>query len=202
MTFGQNCLLTMSGMILSGACTVYSPLQLADVIGGNLGPPSAFPTGTPSPVPTLRKQRSADSAWAVYKLRLPSPRNASTKSETPRILFSGVQPMRIPHVRRFFSHERSCPCHVDDNISLESILGRLRTGSSYSRLLRRETSSFLRRRPAYPYTTSGPYALLRGANGHDGTLKLRLSEVPQRSVIFLQDEVRWQIPIAAASGDF
>ena len=37
-------------------------------------------------------------AWHSYKLGLQSSRNVSTKSVSPRIIFSGIQPTGIPHV--------------------------------------------------------------------------------------------------------
>jgi hypothetical protein len=37
-------------------------------------------------------------AWDAYKLGLQSSRNVSTKSVSPHIIFSGIQPTGIPHV--------------------------------------------------------------------------------------------------------
>jgi hypothetical protein len=88
----------------------------------------------------LESKGHAGSAWDSYKLGLQSSRNVSTKSVPPRIVFSGIQPTGIPHVRVFL-----LPVvygHVDPSASSAITLGRLQTGSSCSLLLCRETSSF------------------------------------------------------------
>ena len=69
-----------------------------------------------------------------------SSRNVSINSVSPRIIFSGIQPTGIPHVRALlFSVIYG---HVDPPVSSAITLGRLQIGSSYSQLPYRETSSF------------------------------------------------------------
>jgi hypothetical protein len=151
-SYDRSC--NISRFPFSKACTPLSPFHGSEsshgLYSGPFGPPSAngskrshmrrvhFPLRSLTP---LRRVESKGRAWAAYKLGLPSSRNVSTKLESPRIIFSGIQPTGIPHVR-VFSQTRSSLCHVDDGISSGTTLGRLRTGSSCSLLQRPETSSF------------------------------------------------------------
>ena len=63
-----------------------------------------FPLRFPTPFRHLGSKGRTGSAWAIYKLGLPSSRNVSTKSEAPRIIL-GIQPTGIPDVRCFFSSQ-------------------------------------------------------------------------------------------------
>ena len=63
-----------------------------------------FPLRFPTPLRHPGNKGRTGSAWAIYKLGLPSSRNVSTKSETPRIIL-GIQPTGIPHVLCFFSSQ-------------------------------------------------------------------------------------------------
>jgi hypothetical protein len=123
-----------------------------------------FPLRSPTPV---RRWESKGRAWAAYKSGHPSSRNVSTKPESPRIVFSGIQPTGIPHVRtqtRFIVHAMLTMASAWKLFWGACELGRVAVYCSA-----RRQAPFLHRWLACPHTTPGPHSPLRGTGNHDGT---------------------------------
>ena len=118
------------------------------VVGGNFGPLSVSTCFIPNVVhlslrflASLRRLESkghADSASTDYKLGIPSSRNVTTKSESSS---QEYRPQACPSYG-LFSSQRSRSYRFNNCISSGPTLWRLRTESSCSRPLRRETNSF------------------------------------------------------------
>jgi hypothetical protein len=119
--------------------------------------PLRFPTSLRCLCPT-RKVRT-DSTQAIHRQELPSTRNVSTTSESPRIVFSGIQPTGIPHVRRPFLICRDYAYATLTTASARELLWRAcELGqATVFRRARRQTI-FLRCRLARPHTAPGPQA--------------------------------------------
>jgi hypothetical protein len=130
--------------------------------------PLRFPTSLRCLCPT-RKVRT-DSTQAIHRQELPSTRNVSTTSESPRIVFSGIQPTGIPHVRRPFLICRDYAYATLTTASARELLWRAcELGqATVFRRARRQTI-FLRCRLARPHTAPGPQAPLGGSDEYDGS---------------------------------
>src|SRR5216684_833017 len=95
------------------------------------------------------------SGWAAYKLGLFSSRNVSTKSESPRIIFSGIQPTGIPHVR-VLSLLLSFVAMLTPPSARQLLWGACELGQITVYCCAGRQALFLRRRLACPHATPGP----------------------------------------------
>ena len=116
-----------------------------------------FPLRFLTPLQRLESKARTDSAWAAHELGLSLSRNVSTKSESPRVVFSGIQPTGIPHVRRFFFSREG---HVHAMLTMISawklLWGACELGQVTVDCCARGQAYFLRRRLACPHTTPRP----------------------------------------------
>ena len=99
-----------------------------------------FLTSLQRPAPARKGQTG--STRAVHTRQLPLTQDVLTRSEAPRVVFSGIQPTGIPHVRCPFTNQCYVHATLTHCVSSVTTLGHLPTGSSYSLPPPQETSSF------------------------------------------------------------
>jgi hypothetical protein len=128
-----------------------------------------FPASLQRPCPA--RQVRSNSSQAVHTQELPLTRNVSTTSESPRVVFSGIQPTGIPHVRRpclFIRRDYAHPTLT--TVSARKLLWRaceLGQVTIYRRA--RRQALFLRCRLACPHTAAGSQDPLGSTDDYDGS---------------------------------
>ena len=127
-----------------------------------------FPTSLQRPCPP--REVRTNSTQVVHTQELSSIRNVSTKLESPRIVFSGIQPTGIPHVWRPFSICRNYAHAMLTTVSARKLLwGACELGQATIYCRPGRQTLFLRRWLARPHTAPGPQDPLRSTDDHDGS---------------------------------
>jgi len=127
-----------------------------------------FPTSLQRPYPP--REVRTKSTQAVHTQELSSTRNVLTKSESSRVVFSGIQPTGIPHVRRPFRICRNYVHSMLTTVSARKLLWRpcqLGQATVYCRA-RRQTL-FFRCWLACPHPAPGSQAPLGSTDDRDGS---------------------------------
>src|SRR6267142_757700 len=120
--------------------------------------------------PCLARTVRTDNTQPVHTQELPSTRNVSTTSESPRVVFSGIQPTGIPHVRRPCLIRRDYAHATLTTVSARKLFWRaceLGQVTIYRRA--RRQALFLRCRLACPHTAAGSQDPLGSPEDYDGS---------------------------------
>ena len=118
--------------------------------------------------PCLERKVHTDITQVVHTQGFPSTRDVSTTSESPRVVFSGIQPTGIPHVRRPCLTRRDCAHATLTMISARELLWRafeLGQVTIYRRA--RGQALFLRCWLACPHTAAGSQDPLGSSEDYD-----------------------------------
>jgi hypothetical protein len=124
-----------------------------------------FPPRSITPLQRLACTFSFSGIQAAHNLALSSKRHLSTESDSPRIIFSGIQPTGIPHVRPH------CIGHIRPTLTMVSARKLLWRACKLGQVTRcrcpGRQAILLHRRLACPHTTTRSQSTRGGADHND-----------------------------------